>query len=75
MSATIDTTREFQAGIPQRLFALFSSGTFVNVLNNRQYAVTKDGKRFLVLVPRSSDRNASPLPLTVVVNWLAAVQK
>jgi Tol biopolymer transport system component len=75
MSATIDTTREFQAGIPQRLFALFPTGSLVNVLNARQYAVTKDGKRFLLLVPRSSDRNASPLPLTVVVNWLAAVQK
>jgi alkylhydroperoxidase family enzyme len=49
---------------------LFQSA--VSVENRCQYAVTQDGKQFLVLLP---DRTASPLPLTVVVNWLAAVQK
>jgi len=50
---------------------LFASGILSS--NLRQYAVTKDGKRFLIRVPRSSD--ASAQPLTVVVNWLAAVQR
>jgi serine/threonine protein kinase len=31
--------------------------------------------RFLFVVPRSSDRNATSQPLTVMVNWLAAVPK
>jgi|SRR5262245_29289807 len=38
----------------------------------RQYAVTRDGKRFLMI---SNDQTASGLPLTVAVNWLASVQK
>jgi hypothetical protein len=58
----------------QRPQALFASGSS-NVNGSKQYAVTKDGKRFLVLVPRSSERNASPQPLTVVVNRLASVQR
>ena len=38
----------------------------------RQYTVTKDGKRFLM----NKVQEASQVqPLTVVVNWLAAVQK
>jgi eukaryotic-like serine/threonine-protein kinase len=69
-AAPIDTAREFQAGLAQRLFETGAAAP-----GRRQYAVTKDGQRFLVLVPRSSERNASPEPLTVVVNWLAGVQK
>jgi eukaryotic-like serine/threonine-protein kinase len=69
-AAPIDTAREFQAGLAQRLFETGAAAP-----GRRQYAVTKDGQRFLVLVTRSSERNASPEPLTVVVNWLAGVQK
>jgi hypothetical protein len=36
------------------------------------YAVTKDGKRFLVT---ARPQQFTAAPLTVVVNWLAAVQK
>jgi hypothetical protein len=68
MATPIDTTNGFQPGIPQSLFV---SGS-VNVSGGRQYSVTKDGKRFLVLIPRSLERGASPPPLTVVVNWLAS---
>jgi hypothetical protein len=35
-------------------------------------AVFKDGKQFLVIVP---EYRASSSPITVVVNWLAALQK
>ncbi|MBI3491301.1 MAG: PD40 domain-containing protein [Acidobacteria bacterium] len=67
MAAAIDTTRQFEAGVPQ---SLFQSG--IAVLSTRLYGVTRDGKRFLVVgVPQRS----SALPLTVVVNWLSAVQK
>jgi hypothetical protein len=37
-----------------------------------QYAVTKDGKRFLAT---STPRPTSVPPLTVVVNWTATIRK
>jgi Tol biopolymer transport system component len=69
MAATIDASRQFQAGVPQALFASHAAGA---VQGRRQYAVTKDGKRFLVLALQPA---AGSAPLTVVVNWLAAVQR
>ena len=67
MAAPIDPTHELQAGIPE---ILFSTGAAIAA--RRQYAVSRDGKRFLVIAP---ERNPTAAPLTVVVNWLAAVQK
>jgi hypothetical protein len=56
-----------QAETPKALFApAFNSG------NLRQFDVTPDGQRFLMVV------NAGPqadLPLTVVSNWQAALRK
>ena len=52
---------------------LFQTGAVV--VGRRQYGVTKDGKRFLVGVPRAGDRGTAAAPLNVVVNWLASVQK
>ena len=44
-----------------------------DVIYTRQgYAVTKDGKRFLV---NARPQQSSAAPLTVVVNWTAAIQK
>jgi Tol biopolymer transport system component len=68
MSATIDTSRQFEAGVPQPLFPSRSPNT---VLGRQSYAVTRDGKRFLI--PALHD--ATSMPLTVVINWLSAVQK
>ena len=67
MAAAIDTTREFRASVPEVLFQAAASAA-----NRHQYAVTRDGKRFLMI---STDRGAIGSPLTVVVNWLASVQK
>jgi eukaryotic-like serine/threonine-protein kinase len=70
MAVPIDATGQFNAGVPQ---ALFSSGA--PTLNIGQvYAVTKDGKRVLINArpqPQQSDME----PMTVVVNWIAAIQK
>jgi dipeptidyl aminopeptidase/acylaminoacyl peptidase len=68
MVATIDTTREFEAGVPQALF----SSTASNISTTRQYAVSRDGRRFLV---NARSEPAAATPLTVVVNWLATIQK
>jgi hypothetical protein len=67
MAAAIDTAREFQASVPEVLFQ-----TATSAADRRQYAVTRDGKRFLMI---STDRAVRGAPLTVVVNWLASVQK
>jgi hypothetical protein len=37
----------------------------------RQYAAAKDGKRFLVNVP---DRSTPTPPITVILNWPAAIK-
>lgn len=68
MAVPIDATGQFDAGVPR---ALFRSG--VQRFNNNQlYAVTKDGKRFLV---NTRPQQIAPTPLTVVVNWVAAIKK
>ena len=73
MAAAIDTTRQFEAGIPQPLFGSASTVTVSTFVGNGvQYAVSKDGKRFLV---NTVQQQPSTTPLTVVVNWLSAVQK
>jgi eukaryotic-like serine/threonine-protein kinase len=68
MVATVGTTPEFESGVPQALFASTAS----NASASRQYAVSRDGKRFLV---NARTERYDAAPLTVVVNWLAAVQK
>jgi Tol biopolymer transport system component len=65
MAASINTGSGIEPGIPQ---ALFPSGITLTG-NRRQYAVTKDGQRFLLNVPLG---RSTPTPLTVVVNWQAA---
>jgi dipeptidyl aminopeptidase/acylaminoacyl peptidase len=68
MAIPIDTTSEFEAGVPTALFR-----ADVSTFNNSQvYAVTKDGKRFLV---NARPQQSSVAPLTVVVNWTASIQK
>ncbi len=62
MAATIQASTTLEAGLPQ---ALFPSG-ITQSGNRHQYAVTKDGQRFLLNVPQE---RSSPTPLTVVVNW------
>jgi hypothetical protein len=53
--------------VPQ---ALFSADALTS--NSLTYAVTWDGKRFLV---KARPQQSSVAPLTVVVNWTAAIQK
>ena len=59
---TVSSAAGISSGVPQALF-----DTEVPFVANRdQYAVTADGKRFLILKPLS---DAAPTPLTVVLNW------
>ena len=68
MAVPVVTTPQFEADNARPLFKT------VAILATRQYAVSNDGQRFLMIVP-PSDQDASALPITVVINWLASVQK
>jgi Tol biopolymer transport system component len=68
MAVPIEATSHFDPGVAQALFQTGVSRASVG----RQYAVTKDGKRFLIMRTRQP---ADPSVLTVVVNWPASVQK
>ena len=61
------TDREFEAGNPQALFATSITNA---TLQRHQYAVAKDGKRFLVNVTQQSPTQTA---LTVILNWPATV--
>jgi hypothetical protein len=62
-------SRQFVAGVPQ---ALFRTAVAIFGSSRRQYAVTKDGKRFLTT---ARPERPSEAALTVVVNWTATIQK
>jgi Tol biopolymer transport system component len=68
MAAPVGTAGGFHAGAA---VALFAAAVAALGTGGRQIAVTNDG-RFLVNV---FQRESTTTPLTVVVNWLAAVQK
>ena len=66
MAVPIGAGRSFAAGLPQ---ALFLARALLGP--NQAYAVTKDGRRFLVNARPQQSSGAAPL--TVVLNWTAAI--
>jgi hypothetical protein len=66
MAVPIAATGQFEAGVPKALF-LTGARRFTP---GQIYAVTKDGQRFLV----NARPQLSSAPLTVVLNWTAAIQ-
>ena len=72
MAVELSTSPVFQAGVPKVLFQgpplLFPFEASMP----SQWGVTPDGKRFLFAVPVTSNTRA---PLTVVLNWQAALKK
>ena len=60
-SVSVVTVPEFEAGIPQRLFAS-PAPTFTG---SRAYGISRDGQRFLFAAPAQ----VSTTPLQVVLNW------
>jgi serine/threonine protein kinase/Tol biopolymer transport system component len=67
MAARLDTATGFNAMVPRPLFQT----NITSRQNNHPYVVTRDGQRFLIPV---SDQSAAS-QMTVVLNWLAGVQK
>jgi hypothetical protein len=69
MAVSVGAGRSFDAGRPQ---ALFPSNAW-RLTPNQVYAATKDGQRFLVNA--TPQKSAGSPPLTVVLNWTAALNK
>jgi eukaryotic-like serine/threonine-protein kinase len=74
ISVEIQTAPRFQAGAPQALLDLQSALTGVPATAFR-YDVMRDGKRFLVITPPTGTEGGGSSPITVVLNWQAAVRK
>lgn len=69
MAVPVGAGRSFDAGVPQ---ALFSTNAW-RLTANQVYGVTKDAQRFLVNT--TPQQSSSAAPLTVVLNWTAAIRR
>jgi hypothetical protein len=70
MAVSVGTDRELVIGRPERLFQTRMS-TVVNIgMMRNQYAVSGDGRRFLI-----SEPSGETPPITVVLNWTAALKQ
>ena len=68
MAVDIRGESKIEPAIPRELF---DTGLNVDPVNN-QYAVTPDGKRFLLLKPLDESTSTS---ITVVLNWTSSLKK
>jgi eukaryotic-like serine/threonine-protein kinase len=71
MSVAVNGTSTLETGLPSRLFETRMSVAFNPSYTRNQYMVSADGQRFLINQPPVS---APSPPITVVVNWPAALK-
>jgi hypothetical protein len=71
MAVTVETSGRFEFGPPRVLFRT-DADVQRQLSSGRRYAVTKDGKRFLVIRGSAESRLA---PVTVITNWPATIRK
>jgi serine/threonine protein kinase len=72
MSVPVTTGSTFEAGLPVRLFETRMSPLLNAGYTRNQYVVSADGQRILINQPPPS---LPPSPITVVVNWTAALAR
>ena len=72
MSVAVKTSSTLDAGLPSRLFETRMSVVFNPPYTRNQYVVSTDGQQFLINQPPAS---APSPPITVVVNWPAALEQ
>ena len=68
MVAAVDQTKMFEVGAPTMLFETTASAPGPG----QQYSASRDGRRFLI---NAVVRDDAKSPLTIVTNWLGAVQR
>jgi serine/threonine-protein kinase len=72
MAAPIEPGPSFRAGTPQTVV----KGRYLSPQTGRNYEVSPDGKRFLVIKDaRSAEDTANPPQLVVVQNWLEELKR
>ena len=71
MSVEVTSNAEFHAGVPK---VLFESPVLsvLGVINEYDWAVTSDGKRFLI---NSEPVGHEAVPIMVVLNWTEGLRK
>jgi Tol biopolymer transport system component len=76
MAVEVKTAPAFEAGAARALFdsRISRSG---EVTNPFHYAVTADGKRFLIIsnADATEASHSTPVPITVVLNWTAGLKR
>ena len=72
MSVVVRGGPTFDAGPPARLFETRMSAVFNPTYTRNQYVVSADAQRFLI---NQTSPAALPSPITVVVNWQAALKR
>ena len=69
MAVPVKSGAAFETGVPKPLFR-FATAAGGSAFHN--YAVSSDGQRFLVVAASASEKS---VPMTVVLNWQAALKK
>jgi Tol biopolymer transport system component len=75
MAVDVKTTPTFEAGTPKALFDPQILGSRNFAFSRYDYDVAADGKRFLVISVSTTPESSAAAPITVVVNWLAALKR
>ena len=76
MAVEVKTGPRFEAGAPKALFDLRVLPSAVSAGGGPfRYDVAPDGKRFLINAMTTATENSGSAPITVVLNWLAALRK
>ena len=75
MAVETQTAPRFEAGAPKALFDAMIPRTRPPPWVYFFYDVTADGKRFLVNSVSTAPESSASAPITVVVNWLAALKR
>jgi Tol biopolymer transport system component len=71
MAVPITKTPAMKFGTPRALFGT-ALGELTNITGRKRYAVTPDGNRFLMAIPRGGSESA---PITVVLNWAGSLAR
>ena len=69
----VKTEPKFEVGAPQALFDAQIPASLVDEFFH--YDVSADGKRFLVNTVAAEKAGPAPAPITVIVNWQAALKR
>jgi eukaryotic-like serine/threonine-protein kinase len=72
MAVPVTTEGTFRAGTPAALFLTNLDPYGLGISGRNQYLVARDGSRFLLNQARP---DAAPSPVTVVINWMAALKR